>query len=843
MTVGRLLPLRSALLLLLTISFPLMAQSVHEGGEELSVHKMFMDMHKDYEQTHPYERAGSGWTVRPLDLSRRAITPRKEVFGYLPYWFNNRWNLVDYDLVSTIAYFSGEAMVDGSVTQLHGWPSFPGDPNASSNVLSMINTAHVNGVKVVLCITNFSGSEIHSIVSTPSVRTTLIQRCLALVEAGNADGININFEGIQNQSRDALTQFMRELTDTLHTRRQGSQVSCAPTDFDTRPGDWDIAALNQFIDLMFFQGYGYGYSGSSVTTPVGLLPNSAFWGGLNITTLIDFVLARIDTSKVVLGVPHFGYRWPTVSGQPKAQTMGTGTAFYYPDALVTIATRGRQWDQLALNPWYRYQDGAQWYQGWYDDPESMAYKYQFVLQRNLHGVGMWALGQDGSNHDIWDVLHYYFVDSTVVLLAPGAPTLALVQDSSTISEGRVHVRWFANVEPYLGGYRLYMSSDPFNFPATPVLDESALDRNSTSTMISGLPLDSTYYFRLVAVDTSQTRVSDTSDTYGARTGAGARYLIVDGFDRTSGGSYNVSHHNFNGYYGGPVAAANRRFDSADNDALISGLVSMTGYAGVIWFLGDESTAHRTFDATEQGSVRNYLENGGKLFVTGSEIGYDVGRAASPNYNPAFYNGYLKAVYVGDAASGQSFSGVAGSIFEGTSGTFGEVYPEDWPDYINVSGGSILALTYNGTQHAGIQYAGTFGSGTAPGKLVNIGFAVETIASSATRNLLMSRIFDFFEGVTNVGEEAEIPAEFALSQNYPNPFNPVTSFEFQVPGFKFVSVKVIDILGREVATLVNEMKQPGAYRVTFDASALSSGVYLYRLEAGNVSLVRKMMVVK
>ena len=272
----------------------------------------------------------------------------------------------------------------------------------------MINAAHAQGVRVVLCFTNFTSAEIDLIIGTPQYRTTFIQQALAIVQAGNGDGVNIDFEGINSSSKNALTQFMQALADSFHTRLPGSQVSCAPTDYDTRAGDWDLPVLYNAVDLFFFQGYGYGWSGSSTARPVGLLPNTSFWGSLNITTLIDFVLTKMPADKAVLGVPHYGRRWPTVSGEVKAATQGTGTAFYYPDALGYIATYGRLWEQSALNPWFRYQDGTQWYQGWYDDPQSMGHKYQLVLDRKLKGVGMWALGMDAGNHDIWDVLAQFF---------------------------------------------------------------------------------------------------------------------------------------------------------------------------------------------------------------------------------------------------------------------------------------------------------------------------------------------------------------------------------------------------------------------------------------------------
>jgi len=93
-------------------------------------------------------------------------------------------------------------------------------------------------------------------------------------------------------------------------------------------------------------------------------------------------------------------------------------------------------------------------------------------------------------------------------------------------------------------------------------------------------------------------------------------------------------------------------------------------------------------------------------------------------------------------------------------------------------------------------------------------------------------------------------EYALHQNYPNPFNPTTDFGYRIADFGFVSLKVYDVLGREVATLVNEVKQPGAYSVRWNASGYPSGVYLYRLSAvgsngaaQNFQSVKKLVLVK
>ncbi|MBE0570729.1 MAG: T9SS type A sorting domain-containing protein [Ignavibacteriaceae bacterium] len=99
--------------------------------------------------------------------------------------------------------------------------------------------------------------------------------------------------------------------------------------------------------------------------------------------------------------------------------------------------------------------------------------------------------------------------------------------------------------------------------------------------------------------------------------------------------------------------------------------------------------------------------------------------------------------------------------------------------------------------------------------------------------------------TNVEDEnkSNIPTEYSLSQNYPNPFNPSTNIGFRISDRGYVSLKVFDILGNEVVTLVDEEKEPGVYEVQFDASNLSSGIYYYKLVSGNFIETKKMVLIK
>ncbi len=144
-------------------------------------------------------------------------------------------------------------------------------------------------------------------------------------------------------------------------------------------------------------------------------------------------------------------------------------------------------------------------------------------------------------------------------------------------------------------------------------------------------------------------------------------------------------------------------------------------------------------------------------------------------------------------------------------------------------------------------------------LENIGTRIETghtfesitgilFYSFSNYKLVPRKNDDFVGHVTDVENSNIIPEEYSLSQNYPNPFNPTTTISFSIPNIASsfnsnVTLKIYDLLGREVNTLVNEVKQPGSYQVQFDASELSSGIYFYALSAGDFYQTKKLVLLK
>jgi len=162
------------------------------------------------------------------------------------------------------------------------------------------------------------------------------------------------------------------------------------------------------------------------------------------------------------------------------------------------------------------------------------------------------------------------------------------------------------------------------------------------------------------------------------------------------------------------------------------------------------------------------------------------------------------------------AGIAGGNFTATTAqsTFGEfIVNITWPTGDNPDTGVISMNIYNSAL-------------TNPGSF----FVVDDLAFGATGT-----------GVREAGPG--IPQQFSLHQNYPNPFNPSTTIQYELPKAVLVTLKVFNALGQEVATLVDENKPAGVYTARFDAGALGSGVYFYKLTAGNFVETRKMIMLK
>jgi hypothetical protein len=392
-------------------------------------------------------------------------------------------------------------------------------------------------------------------------------------------------------------------------------------------------------------------------------------------------------------------------------------------------------------------------------------------------------------------------------------------------------------------YKAFYGNDGLTF------NDSTADFSDT-IIIAGLAIDSVFFFRLRSQ--SSEGYSIPSEVLGGISSESSpQVLIVNGFDRASTGNT----YNFIRQHGEAFKQNGYSFCSVTNDAVIQGLVSLQDYSIVDYILGDESTVDETFNSIEQDLVKSYLKNGGKLFVSGSEIAWDLDYKGSTS-DKDFIHNYLKSQYVNDAPNGSSGTyylaePIPGGIFDGTgtfsydNGTHGTIDVK-YPDVITGINGGINCLQYSSVsnQFAAVNFSGIFPDGNTNGKIVYVGFPFETIYPEEERNIFLSKVISFFQAPVNISDNLNLkPESFQLFQNYPNPFNPSTTISFTIPNSDNVLLKVFDPLGREVVTLIDGYKSSGKYDVQFNAENFPSGIYFYKLNAGNSVRTKKMILLK
>jgi hypothetical protein len=130
------------------------------------------------------------------------------------------------------------------------------------------------------------------------------------------------------------------------------------------------------------------------------------------------------------------------------------------------------------------------------------------------------------------------------------------------------------------------------------------------------------------------------------------------------------------------------------------------------------------------------------------------------------------------------------------------------------------------------------------KSVTISFPLYYMDQADAKELMEFILTNKFDEVMPVvNEESKIPDEYNLEQNFPNPFNPSTTIRYSLPEDSYVTLRIYNLLGEEVSTLINTQQKAGRYEINFDASQLASGVYIYRLEAANYTASKKLMLMK
>ncbi len=389
----------STLLIMLLATLPLMAQL-----PDHSIHQ---------EQQQYYNTKGHGLNYyeqhnapsKAVQHEKNNCNLEKIVFGWHPFWSNGLQVNYNWDLLSDLSYFSYEVDPNtGNALTTHGF-------STAQTVTDALN----NGVRVNLCVTLFTDHA--TFLTSNTSRQTLINNLINLVQSRGAHGVNIDFESMPSSVSADYTSFMIDLCTQMHNQIPGSQVSIAMHAVDWS-GFYDIAALEPHVDLFCIMGYDYYWSGSANAGPND--PLFHFQNSYNYTLSKSTTYYRnegVPASKLILGLPYYGREWDVSSHNLPATTTSSGSPVFYNDAKDNLSgnysSANRNYDPESRSVYYNYYDGGTPVQSFISEEDELGERMDFINQRGLAGMGIWALGYDDGYTELWNEIEGHFTDCAV----------------------------------------------------------------------------------------------------------------------------------------------------------------------------------------------------------------------------------------------------------------------------------------------------------------------------------------------------------------------------------------------------------------------------------------------
>jgi hypothetical protein len=310
-----------------------------------------------------------------------------EIFGFAPYWTLSQSSGFDVGDMTTLAYFSIDVNADGSLDQSgSGWDGYQ-----SQALVDLINRAHAVGTRVVLSVTCFDQGSLDQLTSDPSAPGRLSAALLSAIEAKNLDGVNLDFEGDGSADQQGLANLVAKVSSAIHGADPHYQVTMdtyASSAADAG-GFYDIPEMASSVDGFFVMAYQLNYNATQQA-------ESPLTSGMytDVATAEQYS-SVVPPSKVILGIPYYGYEWPTTDGTLSAAAVGGANPITYAQA--TVPGRPTYWDPVTDTAWSSYQSGGQWYEDFFEDPTSLYLLAELAQTYDLAGMGIWALGMDGNS--------------------------------------------------------------------------------------------------------------------------------------------------------------------------------------------------------------------------------------------------------------------------------------------------------------------------------------------------------------------------------------------------------------------------------------------------------------
>lgn len=340
------------------------------------------------------------------------------VYGFLPYW-NLKTATIQPELTH-VAYFDLTILADGNVQLRDDGNLTPGYVGLQSDeLLDIAQQLEARGGRLELVFTQFNGGDISSFLNSPKAQDQFISVLDTIILAYPISGVNIDIEPtgipITPALRANFVSFMTKLRTHLD-----SKYDRVPLTIDVYASAsnneqiWDIPALANVVDYIIVMAYDYHRRSSVQAGPVApIFGGEKSWDG-DISQHLRKFISLMPPEKILLGMPFYGYEWQTTDASSQSPTYPETGATATVARVAEILARKDElqvtenWNDQALAPFLSYVEEGNTYIIYYENPRSISYKLDLVNQLDLGGVAIWALGYEGEDRVLWDVIDQKF---------------------------------------------------------------------------------------------------------------------------------------------------------------------------------------------------------------------------------------------------------------------------------------------------------------------------------------------------------------------------------------------------------------------------------------------------
>ncbi|PWI58909.1 glycosyl hydrolase family 18 protein [Sulfoacidibacillus thermotolerans] len=246
------------------------------------------------------------------------------------------------------------------------------------------------GLAPLLSVSNFDGSNFntelaHTILSSPDLQAKVITNIEKVLQSKGYRGVNVDFEHMQPSDRSLYNEFIKNLTDRMHANGYLSTLALGPKTKDEPNAAWmgafDYKTLGSLVDFIMLMTYEWGWVGGP---PMAVAPLN------QVQTVLDYAVSVIPREKILMGMPTYGYDWEISGGEKK---LATGISPVDAQNLAIEKGVVVHFDPMAASPMFRYREGEQEHEVWYEDAKSVLAKFHLIYEMNLRGISLWVLGQ------------------------------------------------------------------------------------------------------------------------------------------------------------------------------------------------------------------------------------------------------------------------------------------------------------------------------------------------------------------------------------------------------------------------------------------------------------------